>query len=91
MSSVIRGLISGDFLDFPIPFVRPAATAGVISAVMAIGLHILGFAYSQSVVTAVFAITGVGGLGIAVIGAIAYCIIAAAINRGNNMELERGL
>jgi hypothetical protein len=82
MSLAINGLLRGEFLQ--LPSVDAAAFVGVASTVMAIGLHVLGFSYTQNVMTAAFAIAGVGGIVITVIGAIAYAILATSLQRGND-------
>jgi hypothetical protein len=87
MGLIIRELLQGEFLH--LPAVRPAATVGTISTVMAIGLHFLGFPCRQNVLTAAFCVAGVCGLTVTVIGAIAYAILAAGIQQGNDEARRR--
>lgn len=83
MILVVNGLLRGEFLR--LPGVGKAATVGVISTVMAIGLQILGFPYNKNAITAAFTIAGAGGALITVVASIAYSIIVIGKQQGQNL------
>lgn len=91
MSCVVNGLLRGEFLQLPL--VTPAAIGGTISLVMAIGLHILGFPYSENVVTTMFTVAAIGGGVVTALGIVAYSImtIRSQIFGNTSATLVNGL
>lgn len=88
MSWAVNGLLRGEFLR--LPYVSQAATVGTVSLVMSVGLQALGFPYNENVVTATFTIAAIGGGAVTAIGAVAYSIMAIAMQNGNDRAMRQG-